>query len=347
MMPGREYQAQPYRFGFNGQENSYEIKGFGNSYTAGFWEYDTRLGRRWNLDPKPVTGVSEYAGFMNNPVWLSDPLGDTSVVGAGGAYGLEIDEKANKLEFYGAQSYNLVGCNTQAPVNAGQLRAFTNFLGRFSATWSDKDGPVTFIGYKNEKGQTIDEAILSFKRIEALRNANIARDFFNFVESTYEQSQTDPVGYVNSLMITHFTLYTPGTGGILGGRPYNPSFVTQESMSGLGALKFTSKIATNAKGTPYPLVFVQGYGKVPFPAAPYAPNNSQLLRPEFTPALKKEFKAWWIGQGRVWPTAPEGSMINIHHIKPLSKGGTNAFDNLVPLIHPGEHQPFTNWWRGF
>jgi len=35
-----------YRYGFNGQEKSDEIKGEGNSYTALFWEYDPRIGRR-------------------------------------------------------------------------------------------------------------------------------------------------------------------------------------------------------------------------------------------------------------------------------------------------------------
>jgi hypothetical protein len=77
MMPGREYQAQPSRFGFNGMETSNDIKGFGNSYTAEFWEYDTRLGRRWNIDPKPAIGVSEYSAFLNNPILYSDVLGDT------------------------------------------------------------------------------------------------------------------------------------------------------------------------------------------------------------------------------------------------------------------------------
>ncbi|MBN9381989.1 MAG: RHS repeat protein, partial [Chitinophagaceae bacterium] len=50
-----------YRYGFNGQEKSDEIKGSGNSYTAEFWEYDPRIGQRWNLDPKPTIGVSPYA----------------------------------------------------------------------------------------------------------------------------------------------------------------------------------------------------------------------------------------------------------------------------------------------
>jgi len=49
----------------------------GNSYTAEFWEYDPRIGRRWNLDPRPVTGLSEYSAFNGNPIMFSDPLGDS------------------------------------------------------------------------------------------------------------------------------------------------------------------------------------------------------------------------------------------------------------------------------
>src|SRR5690606_26059713 len=41
-----------------------------------FWEYDTRLGRRWNLDPKPQISISDYAAFGNNPIWYNDVLGD-------------------------------------------------------------------------------------------------------------------------------------------------------------------------------------------------------------------------------------------------------------------------------
>ena len=64
-----------YRYRFNGQEHSTEL---GNDdYTAQFWEYDGRSGRRWNLDPKPTVGLSEYATFGNNPIRFSDVLGDT------------------------------------------------------------------------------------------------------------------------------------------------------------------------------------------------------------------------------------------------------------------------------
>jgi hypothetical protein len=66
-----------YRWGFNGQQKEDDIAGEGNHNTALFWEYDTRLGRRWNLDPKPNVSLSSYATFENNPTLKVDILGDT------------------------------------------------------------------------------------------------------------------------------------------------------------------------------------------------------------------------------------------------------------------------------
>jgi len=79
-MTNRTWQADGYRFGYNGQEKTDEVAGSGNHLTAEFWEYDTRLGRRWNLDPRPVVGVSDYAALAGNPILFSDPRGDTILV---------------------------------------------------------------------------------------------------------------------------------------------------------------------------------------------------------------------------------------------------------------------------
>ncbi|RYD50526.1 MAG: hypothetical protein EOP52_13960 [Sphingobacteriales bacterium] len=65
-----------YQYGFNGQRKTDEISGMGNHNTATFWEYDTRLGRRWNLDPRPQVRISDYAAMGNNPIANSDPKGD-------------------------------------------------------------------------------------------------------------------------------------------------------------------------------------------------------------------------------------------------------------------------------
>jgi RHS repeat-associated protein len=77
-MPGRSYAAGSagnYRYGFNGQEKTDEIAGAGNHTTAEFWEYDPRIGRRWNLDPKPSVGFSPYSVLAANPVSYVDPNG--------------------------------------------------------------------------------------------------------------------------------------------------------------------------------------------------------------------------------------------------------------------------------
>jgi RHS repeat-associated protein len=65
-----------YRYGFNGQEMSNEVKGYGNSYTAEYWEYDPRIGRRWNIDPVIKEWESPYAAFHNNAIKFNDPSGD-------------------------------------------------------------------------------------------------------------------------------------------------------------------------------------------------------------------------------------------------------------------------------
>lgn len=69
------YSATSSRYGFNGQEKSDEISGAGNSYTAEFWQYDPRIGRRWNVDPVVKDDESPYMTFGNNPIVMIDPNG--------------------------------------------------------------------------------------------------------------------------------------------------------------------------------------------------------------------------------------------------------------------------------
>src|SRR5215203_5687105 len=76
--PGRQYQqgTSTYRFSINGQEKESELNK--NITVAKFWEYDSRIGRRWNLDPRPICGLSEYSVFKNSPIIHLDPNGDTT-----------------------------------------------------------------------------------------------------------------------------------------------------------------------------------------------------------------------------------------------------------------------------
>jgi len=77
MMTGRKFE-QPggsYRYSINGQEKEKELNE--NITTAEFWMYDSRIGRRWNVDPELKTWNSAYSCFDNNPIINIDPDGNT------------------------------------------------------------------------------------------------------------------------------------------------------------------------------------------------------------------------------------------------------------------------------
>jgi len=67
-----------YRFRFNGQEKDDEVAGTGNTMTAEFWEYDSRLGRRWNVDSVKKAWRSNYHAFGNKSILNVDPNDDNA-----------------------------------------------------------------------------------------------------------------------------------------------------------------------------------------------------------------------------------------------------------------------------
>ncbi len=127
-----------YNFAFNSQEKDDEIYGStGTSYTAQFWQYDSRLGRRWNLDPKPQITMSDYACFSNNPVWFTDPLGD-KVKGK-----TEEDAKKGKQEI--ENSMNIKDANVREQFMAffkiGKENTFENInTQKFNVFINEKSG---------------------------------------------------------------------------------------------------------------------------------------------------------------------------------------------------------------
>jgi RHS repeat-associated protein len=76
-MVGRGFNSPSYRYGFNGKEKDSEL-GEGVT-TAEFWEYDGKLGRRWNVDPVVKSWESPYVGLKNNPIHILDPNGDDGI----------------------------------------------------------------------------------------------------------------------------------------------------------------------------------------------------------------------------------------------------------------------------
>jgi len=87
-----------YKYGFNGQELDDEIYGNGNLNTADFWEYDTRLGRRWNVDPIIKNWESPYACFFNNSIVVAD------VNGADGT--VQVDKSNHTVKVSATYYYN-------------------------------------------------------------------------------------------------------------------------------------------------------------------------------------------------------------------------------------------------
>lgn len=75
LMVGRTTTSGAGRFGFNGQERDDEVSGNGNLYSAENWEYDARLGKRWNVDPIIKPYESPFTAFANNPISFIDPFG--------------------------------------------------------------------------------------------------------------------------------------------------------------------------------------------------------------------------------------------------------------------------------
>ena len=76
--PGRNFPTvtDTYRYGFIGQMKVNDIyNSFGSICDAEFWEYDTRIGRRWNADPVMEAWQSRYACFYNNTIFFTDPFG--------------------------------------------------------------------------------------------------------------------------------------------------------------------------------------------------------------------------------------------------------------------------------
>jgi RHS repeat-associated protein len=67
------------RYGFGGHEKDDEIKGSGNHISFNDYGYDPRTGRRWQHDPIKQVGISPYATFNNNPIFYSDPDGQSPI----------------------------------------------------------------------------------------------------------------------------------------------------------------------------------------------------------------------------------------------------------------------------
>jgi RHS repeat-associated protein len=73
--PNRWWEAESYRFGFNGVEKENDVTVKGGIAMADFRMYDARVGRWWGVDKIVKVHESPYAAFANNPINFADPSG--------------------------------------------------------------------------------------------------------------------------------------------------------------------------------------------------------------------------------------------------------------------------------
>jgi hypothetical protein len=190
--------ANAYTFGYNGQEKVDEIAGAGNHTTAEFWEYDTRLGRRWNRDPVVKPWESSYACFANNPIWYSDVNGDDGkkpvLIGTTKPKIYNITSKEIREKLESRQFVSLTGLSIEyaiALVNEEKLTlqmydvdgnrneggnatigvGFKIHTGAIGSTQYDKDALGKEIQFKN--GITVDKAIDLFVEGLKIRNQTV------------------------------------------------------------------------------------------------------------------------------------------------------------------------------
>ena len=198
-----------YRYGFNGQEKSNDVTE-GNC-TALYWEYDSRTGRRWNLDPKPNKSVSPYATFYNNPIWFSDRLGDSSVWNNRG-YVVHYDAKDKDLRAFMLQDGKLTLLgelgNSKKPIDASVW--FSNLLKDNSESADNLWDPALF--GDNFKTRVQQDGIWDYKyRSSSNENSETQKQPYHILGIAFQRKDTDSKRGAGDLSETLFT-FNGGTG---------------------------------------------------------------------------------------------------------------------------------------
>ncbi len=144
-MPGRLNPAtgSTYRFGMNGQMKDNEFTGQDGAHTtAMYWEYDSRIGRRWNLDPKPTIGISDYSCFGNNPILNVDLSGDSWHKGSVAKANNYKTNTTNRLNETNNKITSLNNQRTMAQGDESELAGIDSKLGELTQTKSELEGAL-------------------------------------------------------------------------------------------------------------------------------------------------------------------------------------------------------------
>jgi hypothetical protein len=171
-----------------------------------FWEYDTRLGRRWNVDPIVKVWESGYATFFNSPISIIDPLGLTGekTASSPGCMEGKIKEATVNLSDEQRAARNLkkalkAAVNSKAAENL-YISASTNYAeysneksgGKLDDFVPDKEVTPDHLGYQWVMGTGSDKRVFDQNSVmgkQMLKTPEVSNAINMVVEKV--------VGYVN------------------------------------------------------------------------------------------------------------------------------------------------------
>ncbi len=181
-----ERENQDYRYGFGGHEKDNEVSGEGNHLAFGDYGYDTRLGKRWNVDPKfnKIPGWSPYSYGLNNPISVSDPDGEFPVYfmirryESSKYFGTPFISKgdARQTSIYvtkSARVHHLIGVETNSPVGSNPV-----FLNNATSSESRQYTPWSGRGTETPSSSALGDVLTNNNRTSTLN--------FGYKSSAYE-----------------------------------------------------------------------------------------------------------------------------------------------------------------
>ena len=192
LMPGRKYKATSssnYRYGFNTQERDEELSE--NIYTAEYWEYDSRIVRRWNTDPDVTADESPYAVNHNNPIVFNDPDGDFPGLGFLVGFVTEfviqtIEIKLNVRKDYDVYAMAISGVATQLGMGIAKQISKIKTLGTLTKTVTQVGKDVA-INLGEQGAKTLYDPTAKVSVTDALINGGVSKIAGDFAESAVKQ----------------------------------------------------------------------------------------------------------------------------------------------------------------
>jgi len=199
-MPERRFAAgsASYRYSINGQEKETELNE--NITTALYWEYDSRIGRRWNVDPKPDISLSPYSTFRNSPFINIDALGDTTIEAPDGRC-IDVGDHVSGVQQFQNATQILETSKKQIQVDPNSTQSFIlNTPGqapaRFVAIFGEVSGKFLNYAWDKDQNYTLDDYYRDMA--EDIANVWDHEDIMEFKSSPEEAKKSILASGVNS-----------------------------------------------------------------------------------------------------------------------------------------------------